>query len=67
MLLTAVAVILAALAFEHIGGYTPCPLCLQQRYAYYAGLPALVPRCILVRCGGSGPAAAIFAPWRSPS
>ena len=25
------AVILAAHAFEHIGGYTPCPLCLQQR------------------------------------
>ncbi len=36
MLLTATAVILAALAFEHIGGYVPCPLCLQQRYAYYA-------------------------------
>lgn len=37
----ATAVILAALAFEHIGGYTPCPLCLQQRYAYYLGIPAL--------------------------
>ncbi|MDX2307968.1 MAG: disulfide bond formation protein B [Hyphomicrobium sp.] len=37
----ATAVILAALAFEHIGGYIPCPLCLQQRYAYYAGIPAL--------------------------
>lgn len=32
--------ILTALAFEHIGGYAPCPLCLQQRYAYYAGVPA---------------------------
>jgi disulfide bond formation protein DsbB len=37
----ATTVILAALAFEHIGGYTPCPLCLQQRYAYYLSIPAL--------------------------
>jgi len=34
-------VILAALAFEHVGGYAPCPLCLQQRYAYYLGIPLL--------------------------
>lgn len=33
------AIILAALLFEHLGGYAPCPLCLQQRYAYYAGIP----------------------------
>lgn len=39
--LLAVAVILAALGFEHIGGYIPCPLCLQQRYAYYAAIPLL--------------------------
>ena len=31
--------ILTALAYEHIGGYKPCPLCLQERYAYYAGTP----------------------------
>jgi disulfide bond formation protein DsbB len=41
LLALATAAILAALAFEHIGGYTPCPLCLQQRYAYYLGIPAL--------------------------
>ena len=40
-LLTAAAAILGALAFEHIGGYKPCPLCLQQRWAYYAGIPVL--------------------------
>lgn len=34
-------VILAALAFEHFGGYRPCPLCMMQRYAYYAAIPAL--------------------------
>jgi len=38
----AVAVIVAAHGFEEIGGYIPCPLCLQQRYAYYAAIPALV-------------------------
>jgi disulfide bond formation protein DsbB len=26
--------IVAALAFEHLGGYAACPLCLEQRYAY---------------------------------
>lgn len=36
-----IAVILAALAFEHLGGYQPCELCLMQRYAYYAAIPAL--------------------------
>jgi disulfide bond formation protein DsbB len=40
-LLVAVAAILGALAFEYIGGYKPCPLCLEQRYAYYAGIPVL--------------------------
>ena len=38
-LFASVGVILAALAFEYIGGYKPCPLCLQQRWAYYAGIP----------------------------
>jgi disulfide bond formation protein DsbB len=42
VLAAAAATILAALAFEHIGGYEPCPLCLQQRYAYYLGMPAIV-------------------------
>ena len=41
LLLFALAIILMALGFEYIGGYTPCPLCLQQRYAYYAGIPLL--------------------------
>ena len=33
------AVILSALAFEHIGGYQPCKLCLQQRDPWYFGIP----------------------------
>jgi disulfide bond formation protein DsbB len=47
-LLLATAVILAALAFEHLGGYVPCPLCLQQRYAYYAAIPALFAALVMV-------------------
>ena len=39
VLLVATGTILAALGFEYIGGYVPCPLCLQQRFAYYAGIP----------------------------
>jgi disulfide bond formation protein DsbB len=36
----ALVTILIALAFEHVGGYAPCPLCLQERYAYYFAVPA---------------------------
>ena len=43
-----IAIILGALAFEHIGGYKPCPLCLQQRYAYYLAIPALFVALILL-------------------
>ena len=32
--------ILMAHAFEQFGGYAPCPLCLQERYAYYFAVPA---------------------------
>jgi Disulfide bond formation protein DsbB len=28
-----------ALAFQHIGGYIPCALCLLQRDPYYFGIP----------------------------
>ncbi len=33
--------ILGAWAFELIGGYVPCELCLTQRIPYYLGLPLL--------------------------
>jgi disulfide bond formation protein DsbB len=36
----AAAAIMAAHAFERFGGYAPCPLCLEERYAYYFGVPA---------------------------
>jgi disulfide bond formation protein DsbB len=48
VLLGAAAVILGALGFEHLGGLAPCPLCLQQRYAYYAGIPVLFIALVLL-------------------
>lgn len=33
------AVVGGALAFQHIGGYIPCPLCLAQRTPYYVAIP----------------------------
>jgi disulfide bond formation protein DsbB len=29
----------AALAFEHVGGFIPCALCLEQRTPYYIAIP----------------------------
>ncbi|HWB45154.1 MAG TPA: disulfide bond formation protein B [Hyphomicrobiaceae bacterium] len=57
----AVAVILAALAFQYWGGYQPCPLCLQQRYAYYAGIPVLFIALVLIGAGYRRLAALLFA------
>lgn len=34
-----IVVIGSALGFEHIGGYVPCALCLEQRVPYYWGIP----------------------------
>lgn len=31
-----------ALGFQHIGGYIPCKLCLEQRLAYYIGIPVVL-------------------------
>jgi disulfide bond formation protein DsbB len=47
-LVGAIGVILTALAFEHIGGYRPCALCLQQRYAYYVAIPTVFAALVLV-------------------
>lgn len=52
--LAALASILSALAFEHIGGYTPCALCLIERYAYYAGVPMAAAAFFLSRSQPSG-------------
>jgi disulfide bond formation protein DsbB len=54
------ATILAALGFEHIGGYLPCPLCLEERYAYYAGVPVLFVALVLLSAGLHRSAALLF-------
>jgi len=43
------ATILAALAYEHIGGYVPCELCYRQRWAYYLAIPAALLAAFLAR------------------
>jgi len=41
LLLGMAATVGIALGFEHIGGYIPCMLCLQQRIPYYVGVPVM--------------------------
>ncbi len=41
LLVAMAAVVGTALGFEHIGGYMPCKLCLEQRLPYYAGVPLM--------------------------
>jgi disulfide bond formation protein DsbB len=36
------ATILGAWFFQYVLGYMPCPLCFEQRYAYYFGIPLAV-------------------------
>lgn len=40
-----------ALGFQHIGGYIPCKLCLQQRWPYYIGAPLAL---LTAYMGGAG-------------
>lgn len=60
VLFVATATILTALGFEYIGGYQPCPLCLQQRWAYYAAIPLLFAALVLVASRQPRLAAAVF-------
>ena len=59
-LLLSTAIILVALGFEHLGGYAPCPLCLMQRYAYYAAIPLLFVALVLDSAEHHGAARLIF-------
>ncbi len=54
--LAAVGAIATAHGFEHIGGYEPCPLCLQQRMPYYFAIPAGLLAFLLARGGRTGAA-----------
>ncbi|WP_343315333.1 disulfide bond formation protein B [Brucella sp. BE17] len=48
-----------ALGFEHIGGFMPCKLCLEQRTPYYIGIPIAALAWISVAWISSG------LKWRS--
>jgi disulfide bond formation protein DsbB len=43
-----------ALAFQHIGGYIPCKLCLEQRWPYYIGAPLMLVAGIVGMTGRPG-------------
>lgn len=59
--MAALATILTALAYEHLGGYAPCALCLIERYAYYAGIPLAAGAFYLARSERSGLAVLLLA------
>lgn len=59
-MLGALAVVLTAIGFEVIGGYKPCPLCLMQRWAYYAGVPLTFVALVLMTADAPRPAALIL-------
>lgn len=45
------AAILTVLGFQHIGGYIPCKLCLEQREPYYLAIPVAALAVILAYRG----------------
>lgn len=47
--LLSLGIILAALGFEHIGGYKPCPLCLMERKAWYMAMPTALLALLLYK------------------
>lgn len=59
-LLIAIATIVVAHGFELVGGYRPCPLCLMQRWAYYAAIPVLFLALVLTTAGQRRLAALAF-------
>ena len=52
LFLAAIGTIAAAWAFELIGGYKPCPLCLTQRWPYYFVIPVSAGALLMLRFGG---------------
>ncbi|MEO0730386.1 MAG: disulfide bond formation protein B, partial [Pseudomonadota bacterium] len=60
MLFGAAGALSLAWAFEVIGGYAPCPLCLMQRYAYYAAIPLTFAGLFALSAGYRLPAGLLF-------
>jgi disulfide bond formation protein DsbB len=42
-----------ALGFQHIGGYIPCKLCLEQRWPFYIGAPVMLATAYAGAAGAS--------------
>ena len=59
--LAVAGVVGGALAFEHIGGYIPCALCLEQREPYYVAAPMLLAAAALAALGRGGIARVLIA------
>jgi disulfide bond formation protein DsbB len=53
--------IMMAHLFERFGGYAPCPLCLQQRYAYYLAVPLSIAAFFTARSEHIGITRILFA------
>ncbi len=53
VLVITLATIAGAWAFQLIGGYIPCPLCLQQRWPYYIVIPLAFALFMLSRTSGA--------------
>ncbi len=74
--LAAIAALASAWGFQ-LAGYAPCPLCLYQRWAYYAGIPVTLlafyltlkkspaARPLLLLAGLMFLGNAIFAAWHA--
>ena len=43
----------SALAFQYIGGYLPCKLCMEERIPYYVGVPLMLLSALLAALGKS--------------
>jgi disulfide bond formation protein DsbB len=52
VLIVGLATILGAWAFQIFGGFIPCPLCLEQRWPYYIGLPVVLVAVVSALAGG---------------
>ncbi|XWN29237.1 MAG: disulfide bond formation protein B [Devosia sp.] len=46
-LIVMAAALATAWGFQLIGGFTPCPLCLEQRVPYYVGIPLAMVALVL--------------------
>ena len=53
------ATILGAYFFQHVLGLRPCPLCLEQRIAYYVSIPLAI--VVAVMAGRDAPRSVVVA------